>query len=240
MTLYNFSKASADVGVLQLELSAAAIPVSVVTGPLAGSVSVTTSRDLTAGEQVTATAVVAAHPDAAFATKRLNDAAISMLTTSPAIPSDVQSAAMLARATMRMLASLLNEIRPPINRPAVTEASILASMLSNMASGIGLVSSAIPAGTLGALQPRYEGVRVATPAVLLGGSSDVTVTWSAPFANTNYTVVVTLEGTGVLGLTPIVKSRALANCVVTLKNALLVNILAGAGTLHVITISNNA
>lgn len=76
--------------------------------------------------------------------------------------------------------------------------------------------------------------RVATPAMLIGATSNVSVTWDVAFANTNYTVSVTLEGASLLGLTPVISSRTATGCVVTIRNSLLVNLLVNAGTLHLI------
>ncbi len=74
--------------------------------------------------------------------------------------------------------------------------------------------------------------------MLIASSVDVQVTWPVAFPSASYTVVASLEGTSLLGVVAAVKSRTAAGCVVTLKNALLVNIGQSAGTLHCIATPN--
>jgi hypothetical protein len=85
--------------------------------------------------------------------------------------------------------------------------------------------------------PLFRSIRVAAPAMALGASVTVNVTWPTPFADTSYTVSATPQGTSIIGLTwALNPGHTTTGCSFTLKNAGLIALLASAVTLHVIAI----
>lgn len=71
------------------------------------------------------------------------------------------------------------------------------------------------------------------------GSVDAPVSWATPMPALSYVVLPLITGTGVdlWRVTPVVKSRSLGGCVVTLTNSGLAPIIAGQGSLAAIAIS---
>lgn len=75
-------------------------------------------------------------------------------------------------------------------------------------------------------------VRVATGNILTGVRADVTCTWGTAFADTNYSVVVTVEDTTALGLglqAERVRSKTASAVVVQVLNA---SLSTDSGTVH--------
>src|SRR6188508_1236211 len=89
------------------------------------------------------------------------------------------------------------------------------------AGPIGLTGPTGPAGPTGASGTANLSLRLATasvPAILLGGSLDVPVTWSSPMPDDDYQIHLAAES-GLLGRsTQTVKSKTKTGCVVTVTS----------------------
>lgn len=76
--------------------------------------------------------------------------------------------------------------------------------------------------------------RVATGSISLGTAQSITVTFATPFADSNYTVQLQIEASGVdLFGVPILVSRSAASCVISVKN---VSLSTQTATVHVFAI----
>lgn len=127
---------------------------------------------------------------------------------------------------------------------ATAQAKADADALAVLAAKTTADAALLTAGQAGAatdkLAGRFRTVRVATPAVGLGGTMSVAITWAVPFADASYNAVAEFEGLAVLGLTAVVTNRTATGCTVTSKNVLGLALLAGAGTITVTAIHDPA
>lgn len=79
-------------------------------------------------------------------------------------------------------------------------------------------------------------IRVSTGALAAATTSDVTVTWATPFADTNYTVVATVEDSTASLDVRRIKSKTTTAAVVSVRNSDAIN--ARTGTLHVVAVAD--
>ncbi len=81
--------------------------------------------------------------------------------------------------------------------------------------------------------------RVTIPSVGAAARAAVVVTWAVPFANTDYTVVATIEDTAALSASPLaaerIQEKTATSVTVVVENE---GISAKAGTLHVLAIAD--
>lgn len=84
--------------------------------------------------------------------------------------------------------------------------------------------------------PKLRMVIVNTPAMAIGASVTVTVTWPTAMPSATYAAVATVENDSLLGVQIVLKAgtKTTTGCQFTLKNAGLLALLASAGTLQVI------
>lgn len=84
------------------------------------------------------------------------------------------------------------------------------------------------------LAARFRVARLASPAIAVGGTGTLQVTWSPAFADDKYSVVAECEGAALLGLEATVTARTATGCTVQLKNSLGLNLALGAGTISLL------
>jgi hypothetical protein len=116
------------------------------------------------------------------------------------------------------------------------EAAAAATTTAKAAADAAQATASTAQAGLATLTGRFRTKRLSTPAVAIGGTMKIDVTWDVPFPDDKYNAVAEFEGLGLLGLTAVVTNRTATGCTVVSKNVLGLQLLAGAGMVTVTAI----